>query len=148
MPTPTGHPCRPGSLYQWKIQHIDHLPVQECRITPAFGQKGSNLAVTVIEQHPVEHTVDNITQSPGHYERQAKDEAELEITLHKFVNKHSEETYNYYTEDRKYVCIKQFDTESHTRVFGKIYFEPREYVYALIELHVCLDQDFHRLVEQ
>jgi len=117
---PRGQNC----LYKREVEHINNPAVKPRGIAAAFGHKSRHMPVTIVEQRTVAHAINNIAECAGKYERQANDKTKLKIAPYELENKPPQRTDYNYSENRKYVCIKQFYTESHTRVFGEIDFEP------------------------
>lgn len=123
LSTPYGYPRWPRCLYQREIQHVNDFPVQKRRIA-AVQHKCCHLTVTVIEQDPVECTINDIAKRSSKYQGEAENETKFKTTLYQPENKSSQDADNNDPEYCKYIRVDNLNAESHTGIFRKVDFKP------------------------
>ena len=141
------HPFRPIEVKERELEHIDHLSVEEGRITSIFGQERSHLAVAQVEDLPVEDAVDDVAKGAGCQQGDADDVAQLQILFDGLGQVVEQGEDGDDSEDGEEDLVEELYTEGHSVVFYEGDVEPRGDLVALAEHEVRLYPDFDHLVE-
>ena len=99
-----------------------------------------------IEDHPVEHTVDNIAQGSGQYQRNANNKPRFCIAFDTSVQEPADDGHSQNAESGQKDLTHNLHTESHTVVLHKKDVKPVCHPDAFMPKHVCLDPYLYALV--
>lgn len=99
-----------------------------------------------VEQHAIEHTVDNVSQGSRQDQRHTDDKSGLHALLHELVQKPANDRDCSNAEQGQEQFGEYFHTESHTTILGKVYIEPIRNPDTLMPVHVGLYPNLDNLV--
>ena len=122
------------------------------RGVPAFRrEQGSHLGITVIEYHPVEHTVNDITDGSAEYQGAGEHDSRRRLLLQQMENIPPDKRNGHYPEQTQHdfsPLSTKLHPESHTIVLDEMNLKPISDDSKLIpDHHMRLYPDLHGLVQ-
>jgi len=159
LPAYKGHPCGHPGIYKREIKHIHYFALQEFSVTmPEGSEVGDNRIVMILHHtfevieiarkagigaickyQPVKHTVQQVAQCTGKYQRTANHSAPAVALIHQSFQQEKAKNNGYQAKGRKQHFAHHRFTElhaiCHAFVFDKMQPEPTTDYLNIIPVH-------------